>query len=268
LTGAIFMLKKILKFILLASLVLSSGCGLLPDQIDETQSWSASKLYTEARSEMEEGRYEQAIKYFEKLETRYPFGVFAQQAQMEIAYAHYRDGEPALALAAIDRFIKLHPNHPNVDYMYYLKGLVNFNDKIGLLQYFSREDVAERDPKAAQDAFDAFKLLVTRFPKSKYAPDATIRMKYLINTLAQYEVHVAKYYYRRGAYLAAANRAQDAVKKYRDAPAIEEALFVLVCAYDKLGVTDLRDAADRVFKKSFPNSVYLKPGAREALSKR
>ena len=262
------MLKKILTFVLLSGLLLSSGCGLLPDQIDETTSWSASKLYTEARSEMEEGRYDQAIKYFEKLETRYPFGVFAQQAQMEIAYANYRAGEPALALAAIERFIKLHPNHPNVDYMYYLKGLVNFNDKIGLLQHFSREDVAERDPKAAQDAFDSFKLLVTRFPKSKYAPDATIRMKYLINTLAQHEVLVAKYYYRRGAYLAAANRVQDAIKKYGDAPAVEEALFILVNAYDQMGLTDLRDDSDRVFRKTFPNSAYLKPGAEAALRKR
>ena len=262
------MQKKLLTLVLLAILALSSGCGLLPDQIDETTSWSASKLYTEARSEMEEGRYDQAVKYFEKLETRYPFGVFAQQAQMEIAYANYQAGEPALALAAIDRFIKLHPNHPNVDYMYYLKGLVNFNDKVGLLQHFSREDVAERDPKAAQDAFDSFKLLVTRFPNSKYAPDATIRMKYLINTLAQHEVLVARYYYRRGAYLAAANRAQDAVKKYSDAPAVEEALFILVNAYEQLGLTDLRDAADRVFKKNFPKSAYLNPGAKEALRRR
>ena len=261
----IFMPKKILTLLLLACLALVSGCGLLPDQIDETASWSASKLYTEAKYEMDEGRYEQAVKYFEKLEARYPFGVFAQQAQMEIAYAHYRDGEPALALAAIDRFIKLHPDHPQVDYMYYLRGLANFNDKVGLLQYWSKEDVSERDPKAAQDAFDAFKLLVTRFPDSKYAPDATIRMKFLINTLAQYQVHVAKYYYRRGAYLAAANRAQLAVERYGDAPAIEEALFLLVCTYEKLGLPQLRDDADRVFRKNFPNSVFLKPGAREAL---
>lgn len=266
--GAILMQKKLWIIVLLAVLALSSGCGLLPDQIDETASWSASKLYTEARNEMQEGRYDQAVKYFEKLETRYPFGVFAQQAQMEIAYANYRAGEPALALAAIDRFIKLHPNHPNVDYMYYLKGLVNFNDQIGLLQYFSKQDVAERDPKAAQEAFDSFKLLVTRFPNSKYAPDAIIRMKYLINTLAQYEVIVAKYYYRRGAYLAAANRVQEAIKKYSEAPATEEALFILVNAYDQLGLVDLRDASDRVFRKNFPNSEYLKPGAEKALRRR
>ena len=255
--------KKSMNLMAMALVLLLSACSLLPEQIDETTSWSASKLYSEARSEASGGNYEKAVKYFEKLETRYPFGLFAQQAQMEIAYAYYRQSEQAQSLAAIDRFIKLHPNHPNVDYMYYLRGLVNFNDKIGLLQHFSKEDVTERDPKAAQDAFDSFKVLVTKFPNSKYAPDAHVRMKYLLNALAQYEVHVANYYYRRGAYLAAANRAQQAVQKYPDAPAIEEALFVMVRAYDKLGLNDLRDDADRVFQKNFPNSVYLSGGPKK-----
>ncbi len=257
------MQKKLLKIAVIALALMLSACGLMPEQIDETAAWSASKLYSEARAESSSGNYEKAIKYYEKLETRYPFGLFAQQAQMEIAYAHYRQSEQALALAAVDRFIKLHPNHPNVDYMYYLRGLANFNDRVGLLQYFSKEDVTERDPKAAQEAFDSFKLLVTKFPDSKYAPDAMIRMKYLVNALAQYEVHVANYYYRRGAYLAAANRAQQAVQKYRDAPAIEEALFVLIRSYDKLGLNDLRDDADRVFQKNFPNSVYLRGGPKK-----
>lgn len=252
------MQKKLLNLAAIALVVLLSACGLMPEQIDETTSWSASKLYSEARGESSGGNYEKAIKYYEKLESRYPFGIYAQQAQMEIAYSHYRQAEQALALAAVDRFIKLHPNHPNVDYMYYLRGLVNFNDRVGLLQYFSQEDVTERDPKAAQEAFDSFKLLATKFPNSKYTPDALIRMKYLLNALASYEVHVANYYYRRGAYLAAANRAQQAVQKYPDAPAIEEALFVLIRSYDKLGLNDLRDDADRVFQKNFPNSAYLK----------
>jgi len=250
--------KKLLSVAAIVCLLLLSGCGLMPEQIDETTSWSASKLYAEARSEASSGNYEKAVKYFEKLEVRYPFGIYAQQAQMEIAYAYYRQNEQPLALAAIERFIKLHPNHPNVDYMYYLRGLVNFNDRIGLLQYFSKEDVTERDPKAAQDAFDAFKQLVTKFPDSKYTPDARIRMKYLVNALSQYEVHVANYYYRRGAYLAAANRAQLAVQKYPDAPASEEALLVMIRSYDRLGLTDLRDDANRVFQKNFPNSTHLK----------
>ncbi len=257
--------KKLLTLGTLVLAILLSGCGIFSETIDETKSWSAQKLYSEARSEAQAGDYEKSTQYYEKLEARYPFGMYAQQAQMEIAYGYYRQQEQAQALAAIDRFIKLHPNHPNVDYMYYLRGLVNFNDKVGLLNYFSKEDLSERDPKAAQDAFDSFKLLVTKFPDSKYTPDALLRMKYLLNTLAQYEVHVAKYYYRRGAYLAAANRAQGALKKYPEAPAIEEALLVMVQSYDRLGLTDLRNDADRVFRKNYPNSVYLKGGPKKDL---
>jgi len=237
-----------------------SACGLLPDKVDETANWSAPKLYSEAKDEMNSGGYDKAISYFEKLESRYPFGTYAQQAQIDIAYAHYRQGEQPEALAAIDRFIKLHPNHPNVDYMYYLRGLVNFNDKVSIFDFLSAEDATERDPKAARDAFDAFKQVVQRFPDSTYAPDSLIRMKYLINAMAEYDVHVANYYLRRGAYIAAANRAQNALQEYRDAPAIEEALYIMVRSYDALGMTNLRDDAARVLDKNFPNSVYYKGG--------
>jgi outer membrane protein assembly factor BamD len=144
-----------------------AGCGLLPDKIDETKDWSASKLYSEAKSSLSDGNYDTAIKYFEKLEARFPYGRFAQQAQLEIAYAYYKQKEPASAIAACDRFIKLHPNHPNVDYAYYLKALANFNDDLGLLGSWSGQDMTERDPKAARDAFDAFKDMATRFPNSK-----------------------------------------------------------------------------------------------------
>lgn len=235
-----------------------TGCGLLPDKVDETKDWSAAKLYSEARDELNTGNYEKAIQYFEKLESRYPFGTYAQQAQMEIAYAYYRQGEQPQALAAVERFIKLHPNHPNVDYMYYLRGLINFNDRLGFFDFFARQDPSERDPKAAREAFDSFKQLAERFPNSIYTKDAVARMKYLVDAMAQYEVHVANYYYRRGAYLAAANRAQSAVKEYRDAPAIEEALYIMVRSYDALGLTDLRDDAVRVMKASFPNSTFFK----------
>jgi len=243
-----------------ALVLLLSACGLFPEKADETKNWSAAKLYSEARDEMAAGGYEKAIKLFETLESRYPFGTYAQQAQMEIAYAYYRQNDGPQALAATERFIKLHPNHPNVDYVYYLRGLINFNDQLSLFSFISRQDPTERDPKAVREAFDAFKQLADRFPDSKYTPDAIARMKYLVNAMAQYEVHVANYYYRRGAYLAAANRAQSAVKDYRDTPAIEEALFVMVRSYDALNLPDLRDDAARVMKKNFPNSVFFKGG--------
>ena len=239
---------------------LLGGCGLLPDQIDETAGWSANKLYSEAKSSMADGAYDKAIKYFEKLEARFPYGRYAQQAQLEVAYAYYRQSEPASAIAACDRFIRLHPNHPNVDYAYYLKGLANFNEDLGLLGYVSLQDLTERDPKAARESFDAFKQLVSKFPESRYAADATARMKYLVNALASHEVHVARYYMKREAYVAAVNRAQTAVKTYPDAPANEEALFIMVKAYDLLGMNELRDDAERVMRKNFPNSVYYTRG--------
>src|SRR5574338_180245 len=208
------MAKLILRSLAVIAALLLAACGLLPEEKDETAGWSAQKIYTEAKDAMSEGGYDRAIKLFEKLEARYPYGRYAQQAQLDVAYSYYKTQEPASAIAACDRFIKLHPNHPNVDYAYYLKGLVNFNEDLGLLGNLANQDLSERDPKGARESFDTFKELVTRFPDSKYTPDAQLRMKYLINALAAHEVHVARYYYKRGAYLAAANRAQMAVKTY------------------------------------------------------
>ena len=237
-----------------------AGCGIFGETKDETAGWSANKLYTEAKEAMNDGSYDKAIKFYEKLESRYPYGRFAQQAQIDIAYAYWKSGEPASAIAACDRFIKLHPDHPNVDYVYYLKGLIGFNEDLGLLGFVSNQDPTERDPKSARAAFDAFKELATRLPDSKYTPDAVARMKYLVNALASQEVHVARYYMKRGAYLAAVNRSQFALKNYPDAPAIEEALFIMVKAYDQLGLNDLRDDAERVMKKNFPKSEYYARG--------
>ncbi len=225
---------------------------------DETRGWSAQKLYSEAKSEMNDGGYEKAIKYFELLEARYPYGRYAQQAQIEVAYAYFKASEPASSIAACERFIKLHPNHPNVDYAYYLKGLVNFNEDQGILGALANQDLSERDPKAARDAFDSFKELATRFPESKYAADSVARMKYLVNALASHEVHVARYYFKRGAYVAAANRCQAALKQYPQAPATEDALVLMVQAYDAMGLSDLRDDARRVLQQNFPDSAKAK----------
>jgi outer membrane protein assembly factor BamD len=248
--------------VLLGTLI--AACGLLGQTEDETKGWSAQKLYTEAKDNLNDRNYEKAIKYYEKLEARYPHGRFAQQAQLEIAYAYYKDNEPAQTVTAAERFIKLHPNHPSVDYAYYLKGLANFNGDLGWLGYLSGQDLTERDPKTTREAFDAFKDLATRFPESKYTPDAIARMNYLVNALASHEVHVARYYMKRGAHVAAANRAQMALKTYPQAPANEEGLVILVQAYDALGMKDLRDDAERVLMKNFPNSKYMKGDPRRA----
>jgi outer membrane protein assembly factor BamD len=252
------LVRLALAFLLAAAL---GGCGGgIVD--DETAGWSAQRLYGEAKDAMAAKDWANAVKYFEKLEARYPYGRYAQQAQLEVAYAHWKDGERASAVAAADRFIKLYPNHPNVDYAYYLKGLVNFNELSGFLTWLTSPDMSDRDPKATREAFEAFREVVTRFPQSKYADDSAARMRYLVNALASHEVHVARYYMRRGAYLAAANRAQYAVQHYPQSPAIEEAIFILVRAYDALGMTDLRDSAERVMRKNFPESDFLSAGGR------
>jgi outer membrane protein assembly factor BamD len=245
-------------------LFLFSGCSFFSQTRDETTGWSANRLYSEAKESMMDGAYDQAIKYYETLEARFPYGRFAQQAQIDIAYAYWKSNERASALAACDRFVKLHPNHPNVDYVYYLRGLINFNEDQGIMGFLSRQDMTERDPKGARDAFEAFRELITRFPDSKYTPDAIQRMKYLVNALALLEVHVARYYLRREAYLAAINRAQYTINHYPGVPAVEEALFIMVQAYDKLGMTDLRDDSERVMRKNFPDSEYYARGFKEA----
>ena len=246
---------------LLAVLLLGAGagCSSLGEQ-DETIGWSAQRLYGEAKDAMASKEWAKAIKYLEKLEARYPYGRFAQQAQLEVAFAQWKDGERALAIAAADRFIKLYPNHPNVDYAYYLKGLVNFNELSGLLTWLTSPDMTDRDPKATREAFEAFKEVATRFPESRYADDSSARMRYLVNALASHEVHVARYYMKRTAYIAAANRAQYAVEHYPNSPPVEEAFYILVKAYDLLGLNELRDAAERVMRTNFPNSPYFTPG--------
>ena len=248
--------------------LLLSACGLLPKDLEDSKTWSASKYYSEAKTELNDGNYAAAIKLFEALEARYPYGRYAQQAQLEIAYAYYKDGEQAMAMAAADRFIKLHPNHANVDYAYYLKGLANFNDDLGLMgivtEKILNQDMSERDPKASHESFESFKELVTRFPKSKYTPDAVQRMKHLVNVVALNEIQVARYYMKRGGYVAAANRAQYALKEDPQTPATEEALFMMMKAYDALGMDELRDDADRVMRKNFPGSRFLSDSTAES----
>ncbi len=253
-TASIRRLRAVALVVACVACATLAGCGLFSGEgsKDKYAGWSAQKLYAEAEDELSAGGYANAVKIFETLQSRYPFGRYAQQAQMEIAYAHYKDNEKDLALAAADRFIKQYPNSPNADYVYYLKGLINFNDNLGFMSTITRQDLTERDPKALRDAFDAFRELVSRFPESRYSPDATVRLKYLVNAMAAHEVHVARYYLRRGAYVAAANRAQIVVQQYQQAPAVVDALQVMVSAYDKLDMPQLRDDARRVLDSNYP----------------
>ena len=239
---------------------LVAGCS--STTVDRTPNWSPNRIYSEAKEEAGSGAYDKAVPLFEKLEGRAAGTPLAQQAQLDKAYAQYKAGERPAAIATLDRFMKLHPASPALDYAIYLKGVINFNDDLGLFSWMTRQDLSERDQKAAKESFEAFKELVTRFPESRYTPDARLRMNYIVNSLAQYEVHVARYYYTRGAYLAAINRAQLALADYREVPALEEALYIMVQSYDALGMTDLRDDAKRVLTSNYPKSEYLSRGFR------
>jgi outer membrane protein assembly factor BamD len=241
-----------------AAVLALSACSSTPK--DETAGWSPEKIYNEARDERNNGNFEKAITLYEKLEGRAAGTPLAQQAELEKAHAYYKAGEQARALAALERFVRLHPASPAMDYALYLKGLVNFNDNLGLFGSLAQQDLSERDQNAAKTSFESFKEVVTRFPDSKYAADSRERMTYIINSLAQYEVHVASYYYKRGAYLAAINRAQSAVVDYADAPALQEALSILERSYDALGMTQLRDDTRRVMEASFAKTVKPEAG--------
>ena len=242
--------------------LLLGGCAGSDGTKDDTDIWSESKLYSEATDKLNDGDFAKCGKYFEKLEARFPFGPYSQQAQINSAYCYWKAQEQSQALVAIDRFIKLHQGSESLDYAYYLKGLITFNDDLGWLGKFTGQDLSERDPKAAKEAFESFKVVVERFPNSKYAPDSLDRMRYIVNSLAEADVIVARFYFQRGAYLAAANRAQLVIRDYDRAPAVEEALYILTKSYEKLGMVQLSNDTARVFKLNFPDSQMMVTGQR------
>jgi len=229
-----------------------AGCSTSPK--DPYADMSANELYTYAKKALDDADYETAINAFEKLEARYPFGKYAQQAQLEIAYAYYKFNEPDSAISTLDRFIHNNPGHPDSDYAYYLKGLVNYTRGSSITDRLSHRDPSDRDARALRDAFNDFSELVKKFPDSKYSEDARLRLVYLHNIMAQYEVSVAEYYLKRGAFVAAANRAKYVVENYAHAPAVTDALRVMVRAYTALGMNTLADDAMRVLNANTPTS--------------
>ena len=250
---------------LLLALALAS-CGWLGDKTDERKNWTAAEYYKAAKEQFDAGNWEAAAKLYEQLEGKFPYGRFAQQAQIEIAYAYYKQGETAQSIAAADKFIKLHPNHPHVDYALYIKGLANFHEDLGLLGRVVKQDLADRDPKSARESFETFKELVTRFPASRYADDSRQRMAYLIEALARHEVKVARYYMSRGAWLAAANRAQDCILHFPHSPSRRDALQIMIESYDRMGLKELRDDTKKVLAKNYPHDKLTQQGANRTNS--
>jgi outer membrane protein assembly factor BamD len=247
-------------FVMTAALL--SGCGIFADKAKEQRNWTVEEFYKNAKSELDSGNYSGAVKLYEALEARYPFGRYAQQAQLDIAYAYYKEGDTAQATAATDRFMKLHPNHRALDYALYLKALAYFKPDLGLFGDLLNLDPAERDPKALRESFDAFKDLVVRFPESRYSDDARARMAYLVNALAKHDVAVARYYLNRGAYVAASARAQSVLQRYPQAPATQDALEISIAAYEKMNLPDLAADSRRVLEKNFPNNAVAKAGGK------
>jgi outer membrane protein assembly factor BamD len=243
---------------LLASCLQLAGCGSTPK--DEPADATAERLYKEAHEDMDSGSYERAIKSLERVESLAAGSLLGQQAVLDMAWVNWKSGERTAALTAVDRFIKLNPSSPALDYALYLRGVINFIDNLGLLGATFGQDLSERDQRASREAYQSFKQLSDQFPASRYTPDARDRMAYIVNSLASYEVHVARYYLRRGAYVAAAARAQATVAEFQHTPAVEEALFIMVQSYDKLALTALRDDADRVLRSNFPNSSFVADG--------
>ncbi len=241
---------------LLAGIILS-GCSGFGKEVDKTRSWSAQRLYSEAKASMNAGDFEQAVDYYQKLEARYPFGKLAEQAQVDVIYAYYKDKQDVSAIAAADRFIKLHPRSPSLDYIYYMKGLTNFNRGRTLLDRVLPKPKADLDQASAQQAFDDFQELTKRFPNSKYYKDSRQRMLYLRNVLAEHEVHVAEFYMRKEAYVAAVNRATYVIENYQRTPSVPEALVIAARAYSKLNMPDLAADTVRVLKLNYPNNPAI-----------
>lgn len=242
-------------------LVLAALAGCASNPLDNERN-TPEKLYASAKEDLNAGSYDQAIKLLERVEGRASGTLLAQQAMLDMAYAKWRINERVEAVATLDRFIRLHPSSPAMDYALYLKGVVNFNDTMGFLSGISRQNLSERDQQASRDSYQAFAQLVEQYPDSKYSNDGRQRMAYIVNALAEYEVHVARYYYRRQAYLAAANRAQLTLREFQQSPVTEEALYIMAASYDRLGLPQLRDDAERVLKQNFPNTRFIKDGVR------
>ena len=229
-----------------------AACSMWGEEVDPTRDWSARRLYDAAKGNLDRGSYEDAIEYYEKLDSRYPFGPLAMQAQLDLIYAYFKDDDPVSAIAAADRFIKLHPRHPSVDYAYYLKGLVTFVEGETLTSRFFPKDMSEHDPGNTLQSFRSFQELVQQFPESRYAEDSRQRMLYLRNVLAAHEINVARYYMKREAWLAAVNRSRYVVENFQRTPAVSDALVIMAEAYRNLGLAKLAADAERVLSLNYP----------------
>ncbi len=253
-----------------ASLAVLSACGSFGQKAPTANAptkGSPEALYKEAKNELDDGGWTRSIELLEKVQAADALGVYGQQALLDSSYAQWRNSESALALASIDRYIKQFPKGVGMPYALYLRGIINFNERSGLLSTFAKEDLSERDPKTLNESYDAFTRLIKEYPQSKYSKEARERLTYIVNTLAKHEIGIALFYLQRGAPLAAANRAQDMLKQFTQTPAQEEALGIMAEAYKQMNLPELRESALRVLRQNYPTSRHLQGGLYEAPSK-
>lgn len=251
--------------LLVIAAAFAAGCG---GHKNEKRQIPASAMYKSAKQALDSGQYKKASKRYEDLIAHYPFGRYTEQGQLELAYAYYKNEQPELALPTVKRFIKTYPTHPNVDYAYYLKGLIDFKRNRGILQDWLNVSPSDRDQHSAREAFNDFSELIEKFPDSRYAPDAHQRMLYLRNNLAYYELHVARHYYTHGAWVAAVNRCKYIVENYQQTPAAGDALVVMIRSYEQLGLKELAQDTQRVLEMNYPDHPFLKPKEKEGFLSR
>jgi outer membrane protein assembly factor BamD len=251
-------LRLLFTVILLYSVLLTAGCA----GIEKSANWTAEEFHAKAREHLDAGEWEQAINYYHQLERHYPYGKYAEQSQLEVIYAYYRNSESKLAVSSADQFIRLYPTHPQIDYAYYLKALSIFKSSTSLLERLIRVEPRRHDLNPASKAFEAFRELVTLFPQSSYERDARQRMTEILNLIAQHEIDIGRYYLRRGAYVAALNRAKHVIERYPTASAVEDALGIMVIVYKRIDFDTLHDDTLRILRQNYPNSLYLSSGSK------
>ncbi len=243
-----------MRYLLVALIALTAtACGPAKE-LDITANWTVEQFYQRARDELDKGNYLTAIEYYETLESRFPFGKYATQAQIDVAYAYFKFDEPDSAISAIDRFIKLHPRHPLVDYAYYLKGLVNFERGGTVLDIFSERDLSAYDKNLLTTAYNDFRVLVQRFPDSRYVADARKRMIYLRNELARADLNIAEHYAARKAWVAVVNRTSYILQHFQGTPSIRRALELQLEAYRALELDTLARDTERIIELNYGNS--------------
>ena len=250
-------MRRVLEFFLLAPILLTIGCS----STEIPTNWSVEEFHAKASGYLESGDWEQAIAYYRQLKTRYPYGKYTKQAELDLIYAHYRNNEPELAISSANEFIRLHPTHPKIDYAYYLKGLASFQPHSSLLNRLSRVDPSSRDLGSARKSFEIFNNLVIRFPKSRYATYAHQHMAELLALLAEHDLNIARYYARRGAYVAAINRSKYIIEQYPELPVVEHALGIMLTTYNKMGLNSLHNDVLRILQLNYPDSNYLPPSS-------